>query len=183
MAEITKLSVGKALDKLRRDTDAPKTKKARLDEVEFTLRDVQVAARTIGLQLHVLNASTIGEIDAAFAALQREHLDALFVAPDGFFSSRQAQFVTMTARERIPAAYPNREFVADGGLMSYGADQVDMWHQVGVYTGNILKGVKPADLPVVQSTKFELVINLKTAKALGLTIPETMLATADEVIQ
>jgi putative tryptophan/tyrosine transport system substrate-binding protein len=156
---------------------------ANVPAAEITLRDVQNAAHVIGLQIYALNASTGPQVDAAFAALQRERPDALFVAPDGFFSSRRAQFVTMTARERIPAAYPNREFVADGGLMSYGADQVDMWRQVGVYTGNILKGVKPADLPVVQSTKFELVINLKTAKALGITIPETLLATADEVIQ
>jgi putative tryptophan/tyrosine transport system substrate-binding protein len=156
---------------------------ANVPAAETTLRDVQNAAHAIGLQTHVLNASTRGEIDAAFAALARERPDALFVAPDIFFSTRRMQFVTMTARDRIPAAYPNREFVADGGLMSYGADQADMMRQVGVYTGNILKGVKPADLPVVQSTKFELVINLKTAKALGLTIPETLLATADEVIQ
>jgi putative ABC transport system substrate-binding protein len=130
-----------------------------------------------------MSPSTIGEIDAAFAALQRERPDALFVGPDTFFSTRGAQFVTMTARDRIPAVYPNRRFVEDGGLMSYGTDLLDMMRQVGVYTGNILKGAKPADLPVVQSTKFELVINLKTAKALGLTIPETLLATADEVIQ
>jgi len=156
---------------------------ANVPVVEFTLRDVQVAARTIGLQLHVLNASTIGEIDAAFAALQREHLDALFVAPDGFFSSRRVQIATMAARSRIAAAYPLREYVAAGGLMSYGTDDADRFRQTGVYTGNILKGAKPADLPVVQSTKFEFVINLKTAKALGLTFPETLLATADEVIQ
>jgi putative ABC transport system substrate-binding protein len=156
---------------------------ANVPAAEITLRDVQNAAHVIGLQIHALNASTGRQLDAAFAALQRERPDALFVAPDGFFAIRRAQFVTMTARERIPTAYANREFVADGGLMSYGADQVDMWHQIGLYTGNILKGVKPADLPVVQSTKFELVINLKTAKALGLTIPETLLATADEVIQ
>jgi putative ABC transport system substrate-binding protein len=144
---------------------------------------VQNAAHVIGLQIYAFNASTDRQPDAAFAALQRERPDALFVAPDGFFSIRRALFVTMTARDKIPTAYPNRMFVADGGLMSYGADQLDMVRQVGVYTGNILKGVKPADLPVVQSTKFELVINLKTAKALGLTIPETLLATADEVIQ
>jgi putative ABC transport system substrate-binding protein len=155
---------------------------ANVPAAENTLRQVQDAARVIGLQIQVLNASTSGEIDAAFAAL-RERPDALFVGPDTFFSTRRVKFVTMTARERIPAAYPNRNFVADGGLMSYGADQVDMMRQTGVYTGKILNGAKPADLPVVQSTKFELVINVKTAKALGLTIPETLLATADEVIQ
>ena len=156
---------------------------ANVPAAEITLRDVQNAAHVIGLQIYALNASTSGQIDAAFAALQRERPDALFVGPDIFFSTRRVQFVTMTARDRIPAAYPNRMFVADGGLMSYGADQLDMVRQVGVYTGNILKGVKPADLPVVQSAKFELVINLGTARALGLTIPETLLATADEVIQ
>ena len=129
------------------------------------------------------NASTIGEIDAAFATLARERPDALFVAPDQFFFSRQAQIATLAARDRIPATYPNRTFVVAGGLMSYGTDISDRRRRVGVYTGTILNGAKPADLPVLQSTKFELVINLKTAKALGLTIPETLLATADEVIQ
>jgi putative tryptophan/tyrosine transport system substrate-binding protein len=150
---------------------------------ETTLRDVQEAARIMGLQIHVLNASTIREIDAAFATLVRERPDALFVAPDGFFASRRVQFATLAATNRIPAAYGNREHVAAGGLMSYGTDIADRYRQIGVYSGSILKGAKPADLPVVQSTKFELVINLKTAKALGLTIPETLLATADEVIQ
>ena len=150
---------------------------------EATLRGVQDAARAIDLQIHVLNASTSREIDGAFDNLVREHSDALLVAGDGFFSSRRAQFVTLAARDRIPATYPNREFVAAGGLMSYGTDMADGWRQIGVYTGEILKGTKPAELPVLQSTKFELVINLKTAKALGLTIPETLLATADEVIQ
>jgi putative ABC transport system substrate-binding protein len=150
---------------------------------ETILRDVQKAAPTIGLDIQVLNASMSREIDAAFATLAREPPDALFVAPDGLFRSRIAQFVTLTARDRIPAAYPQREFVEAGGLMSYGTSFADVYRQVGVYTGNILKGTKPADLPVMQSTRFELVINLKTAKALGLTIPETLLATADEVIQ
>ena len=144
---------------------------------------MQEAARTIGLQVHVLNASTSNEIDAAFASLARERPDALFVAPDAFFLSRRVQFATLAARERIPAAYALRDFVAAGGLMSYGTNVADRWRQIGVYTGRILKGEKPADLPVQQPTKLELVINLKTAKALGLTIPETLLATADEVIQ
>ena len=150
---------------------------------ETTLREVQEAARAIGLQIQVLNASTSGEIDAAFATLARERPDALFVAADAFFASRRVQIATLAARDRIPAAYANRDFVAAGGLMSYGTDIADRYRQVGVYTGKILNGAKPADLPVVQPTKFEFVINLKTAKALGLTIPETLLATADEVIQ
>jgi putative ABC transport system substrate-binding protein len=150
---------------------------------ESTLRDVQEAARTIGLQIQVLSGNTSREIDTVFAALARERPDALFVAATAFFGSRSLQFVTLAARERIPAAYGLRESVEVGGLMSYGTDIADSFRQVGVYTGRILKGEKPADLPVQQSTKFELVINLKTAKALGLNIPETLLATADEVIQ
>jgi putative ABC transport system substrate-binding protein len=150
---------------------------------ETTLREVQVGARVIGLQIQVLNASTSSEIEAAFAILAGERPDALFVAGDAFFNSRRVQFATLAAHHRIPTAYADRNIVAAGGLMSYGTDLPDMYRQAGVYTGNILKGVKPADLPVVQSTKFELVINVQTAKALGLTIPETLLATADEVIQ
>ena len=138
---------------------------------ESTLRAVQEAAPTIGLQIQILNASTIGEIDAAFATLARERPDALFVAPDAFFSSRRVQFATLTTRDRIPAAYAQRDFVAAGGLMSYGTDLADMFHQVGVYTGSILKGAKPADLPVLQSTKFEFFINLQTARALGIEVP------------
>jgi putative ABC transport system substrate-binding protein len=148
---------------------------------ETILREVQNAAHPIGLQIQVLNASTSREIDSAFAGLARE--DALFVAPDAFFTSRRVQLATLAARERIAAAYGLRDFVAAGGLMSYGTDFVDRFRLTAVYTGNILKGAKPADLPVLQPTKFEFVINLKTAKALGLTIPETLLATADEVIQ
>jgi len=119
---------------------------------ETTLREVQEAARVIGLEIHVLNASTSREIDTAFATLARERPDALFVAPDGFFTSRRVQFATLAARDRIPAAYSAREIVAAGGLMSYGTDFTERFRQVGVYTGKILKGAKPADLPVVQST-------------------------------
>jgi putative ABC transport system substrate-binding protein len=148
-----------------------------------TIRDVQEAAPTIGLQIEILNASTIGEIDGAFATLARERPDALFVAPDTFFTSRRVQFATLTARDRIPAAYAVRELVAAGGLMSYGTDVADMFHQVGVYTGHILKGAKPADLPVLQSTKFVFAINLQTARALGIEVPPGVLSIADEVIE
>ena len=150
---------------------------------ESTLRAVQEAAPTIGLQIQILNASTIGEIDAAFATLAHERPDALFVAGDAFFTSLRVQFATLTTRDRIPAAYGQRDFVAAGGLMSYGTDLADMFHQVGVYTGSILKGAKPADLPVLQSTKFEFVINLQTARTLGIEVPPGVLSIADEVIE
>jgi putative ABC transport system substrate-binding protein len=150
---------------------------------EATLRGAQEAARVLGLQLHVLNASTIREIDAAFAAISQDKTDALFVAGDGFFAGRRVQFATLTARDRIPAAYWTRDIVAVGGLMSYGTDLADSSRQVGAYAGQILKGTKPADLPVVQSTKFEFVINRQTARALGIDVPEALLATADEVIE
>jgi putative tryptophan/tyrosine transport system substrate-binding protein len=151
---------------------------------ETTLEEVQKAARAIGLQIQILNATTIDEIDAAFAALARERSDALFVAGDQFLGSRRVQLVTLAARDGVPAVYGGGpDFVAVGGLMSYGPNNADRFRQAGVYTGRILKGVKPADLPVLQPTKFEPAINLTTAKALGLTIPETLLATADEVIQ
>ena len=156
---------------------------AKASTEEFTLRAVQEAAPTLGLQIQILNASTIGEIDAAFATIARDHSDALLVAPDAFFVSRRVQFITLTARDRIPATYSLRDYVAIGGLMSYGTDLADAFRQVGVYTGKILKGAKPADLPVVQSVKFELVNNLKTAKSLGLELPPTLLARADEVIE
>jgi len=150
---------------------------------ESTLQAVQQAAPTIGLQTQILNASTIGEIDAAFAALARERPDALFVGPDAFFTSRAVQFATLTARERIPAAYAVRELVAAGGMMSYGTDLVEVGHQVGIYTGSILKGAKPTDLPVLQSTKFVFAINLQTARALGIEVPQAVLSIADEVIE
>jgi putative ABC transport system substrate-binding protein len=149
---------------------------------EPALRDVQEAAPAIGLQIQIFNATTAGEIDAAFATFARERLDALFVAPDAFFYSRRV-LVTLTAVNKIPAAYSNRDFVAAGGLMSYGTDIVDAFRQVGVYTGNILKGAKPADLPVLQSTKFEFAINLQTARALGIEVPQNLLSIADEVIE
>jgi putative ABC transport system substrate-binding protein len=156
---------------------------ANTTNIEPTLRAVQEAAPTIGLQIQILNATTIGEIDAAFAALARQHCDAMFVGPDPLFTIRRGQFATLTARDRIPATYARREFVVAGGLMSYGTDLPDASHQIGVYTGRILKGAKPADLPVVQPTKFEFAINLQTARALGIEVPPSVLAIADEVIE
>jgi putative ABC transport system substrate-binding protein len=156
---------------------------ANATSAEFTLQYIPEAARALGLQSLVLNASTSEQIDAAFATLLREKVDALFLAADAFFNSRRAQFATLTARDRIPAAYADREIVEAGGLMSYGTDFIDMFRQVGVYVGRILKGEKPSDLPVVQATKFALVINLKTAKALGVEIPISMQLLADEMIE
>jgi len=156
---------------------------ASASNTESTLREVQEAAPALGLNIEILNAMTISEIDAAFAALARERPDALFVGPDGFFTSRRGQFATLTAVNKIPATYSNREYVAAGGLMSYGTDLTDVFHQVGAYTGNILKGAKPADLPVVQSTKLEFVLNLQTARALGLSVPPSLLSIADDVIE
>jgi putative tryptophan/tyrosine transport system substrate-binding protein len=150
---------------------------------EATLRDIPEAARALGLQIQFLNASTSREIEAAFATLVRERTDALFVAPDGLFVNRRVQFATLAARHAIPAAYALREQVEAGGLMSYGTDLVDAYHQTGVYTGQILKGAKPADLPVVQPSKFEFVINLQTARALGIEVPNALLLVADEVIE
>jgi putative tryptophan/tyrosine transport system substrate-binding protein len=151
--------------------------------IEGTLREIPEAARALGLQIAVLKASTSREIEAAFSTLVLDRANALFVAPDGFFTSRRVQFVTLAAHHRVPAAYTQREFVEAGGLMSYGTVTTDMYRQVGVYTGQILKGVKPADLPVVQATKFELVINAQTARTLGLDVPPMLLARADEVIE
>ena len=156
---------------------------AEATNAETTLRHVQEAARTIGLQIQVLNASTNREIDAAFASLARERPDALFVGANGFFATRSSQFVTLAARDRIPAAYGQRVDVEAGGLMSYGTDGVDSYRQTGVYTGSILKGTKPADLPVQQSTRFEFAINMQTARTLGIEVPPTLLAIADTVIE
>ena len=150
---------------------------------EITLRDIPEAARVLGLQIHIVNASTGREIEEAFAALAREQSDALFVAADSFFNSRPGRLVTLAAHYRIPAAYSIREAVEAGGLMSYGADRADASRQVGVYTGQILKGAKPAELPVLQSTKFEFVINLQTARALGIDVPNALQLLADEVIE
>jgi putative ABC transport system substrate-binding protein len=150
---------------------------------ESALREVQKAAPILGLQIQILNASTIGEIDAAFDTLAHERPDALFVGGDAFFVSRAVQFATLTARDGIPATFSIRDYVAAGGLMSYGTDLADALRQVGVYTGKVLKGAKPADLPVLQSTKFEFVINLHTARELRIEVPPGVLSIADEVIE
>jgi len=151
--------------------------------METTVGDVEAAARATGLQVQVFNASTSGEIDAAFASFARERPDAVFVQLDVFLNSRRAQLVNLASRHALPATYANRDFAEMGGLMSYGANIADAFRQVGVYAGRILKGAKPAELPVVQASKFELVINNQTARMLGLTVPPTLLATADEVIE
>jgi putative ABC transport system substrate-binding protein len=146
------------------------------------LREIPEGARAIGLQVQFFNASTRAEIEAAFATIARDRADALFIAPDSFFTGRRSQFVTLAARDRLPTSCANRAMVEAGLLMSYGTSVPDMFHQVGLYTGIILKGAKPADLPVLQSTKFEFVINLQTARALGIEVPNSLLLLADEVI-
>jgi putative ABC transport system substrate-binding protein len=145
--------------------------------------DAQKAARGLGLQLRVVKAGSSGEIDAAFNSLSQQGVGALLVGADPFFSSRRQQIVALAARHAIPAMYFNREFVNSGGLMSYGNDIPDVYRRVGIYTGRILKGAAPADLPVDRATRFEFVINLKTAKALGLTVPATLFARVDKVIE
>ena len=150
---------------------------------EVLREEVEVAARTVGMQLQILNPTTNREIDAAFGALVRERADALFVGPDAFYNSRRVQLANMAARHVLPTAFAVREYVDAGGLMSYGTSLADMYREVGAYCGRILKGVKPSDLPVLQSTKFELVINAQTARMLGITVPPSLLARADEVIE
>jgi putative ABC transport system substrate-binding protein len=152
-------------------------------DAETSLRDVEPAARAMGLQVRVLNAGTIREIDGAFATFVRERPDALFVGGDPFFSSRRVQLAHLATRHAVPATYALRDYAEAGGLMSYGPNIVEVYRQVGVYTGRILKGAKPADLPVVQSNKFELVINAGTARMLDLDVPPMLLARADEVIE
>ena len=147
------------------------------------LRDVEEAARAIGLQVQVLNASTSREINAAFEDVGRDRPDVLFVGTNTFLNARRIQVVQLAAFHRLPAVYPTPDFVQVGGLMSYGANFMDAFRQLGIYTGRILKGAKPADLPVMQSSKFDLVINAETARMLGLTVPPSLLARADEVIE
>jgi putative tryptophan/tyrosine transport system substrate-binding protein len=150
---------------------------------ESILKDVEAAAPAMGLQIQVLKASTIREIDAAFATIVSERPDALFVANDPFLIDRRVQLAQLAARHAVPATHQDRLYPEVGGLMSYGASVRDSWRQVGIYTGRILKGAKAADLPVVQSSKFELVINVSTARMLGLTVPDKLLVAADEVIE
>jgi len=150
---------------------------------ETTLRSLEAAARLMRLQIQTFNASTSQEIDAAFAAFGRERPDALFVAQDGFFGRRRLQLANMAARHAIPMTSGSRDITEVGGLMSYGSSILDAYRQMGVYTGRILRGEKPADMPVEQSTKVELVINVQTAKMLGLDVPAKLLALADEVIE
>jgi putative ABC transport system substrate-binding protein len=150
---------------------------------ESTLKDVEPAARAIGLRVQILNVSTAADIDAAFATIARERPDAIFVASDPFFTSRRVQLANLASRHVIPMICGTREITAAGGLMSYGSNVPDAWRQLGTQTGRVLNGAKPADLPVVQASKFELVINVQTARILGLTVPPALIARADEVIE
>jgi putative ABC transport system substrate-binding protein len=156
---------------------------SKLPEAARTLSDAQEAARALGLHLLVLNASTPGEINAAFAALVERRAGALLVGGDAYLTTRRQQIVSLAAYVAIPAMYPNREFMMEGGLMSYGNDTIEAYRRAGLYAARILRGEKPADLPVDQATKFEFLINLKTAKVLGIEVPPTLLARADEVIE
>jgi len=150
---------------------------------ESTLRDVKAASGAMGLQIQVLNASTSREIDSVFASFVHARLDALFPALSAFFIDRRVHLALQAMLHRLPAIFPTREFAEAGGLMSYGANIVDAWRQVGSYTARLLQGAKPGDLPVVQSSKLELVVNAQIATMLGLNVPQALLATADEVIE
>ena len=150
---------------------------------EAWIKDTRPAAAAIGVQLEILRASTHREIDAAFTSIAQKRIDALAVMPDNLFSTRHVQFATQAARHAVPAIYSNREYAEVGGLMSYGTNILDAYRQAGIYVGRILKGEKPANMPVLQPTKFEFVINLQTARTLGLTVPSSLLAVADEVIE
>ena len=147
------------------------------------MRALQPAALSLGLQLHVLQASTEQDFDRVFAALVQLRADAVVIMPDVFFNARREQLAALSLRHAVPAIYQHREYVEAGGLIGYGSDETETYRLVGAYTGRILKGEKPADLPVVQSTKVELLLNFKTAKALGLTVPLPLLGRADEVIE
>ena len=180
--------VTKRLELLRELVPAARTiavlvNPANATTAESTLRELATVVRTTGLQIQVLNASTSREIEAAFASIARERPDALFVAAEPYFYARRVQLAVLAARHTIPATYSQRDSAEAGGLMSYGTSIPDAYRQIGVYAGRILKGAKPADLPVVQASEFELVINLPTARALGLEVPPMLLARADEVIE
>jgi putative ABC transport system substrate-binding protein len=159
------------------------TNPANVQSAKTAVAEVETAARTVGLQIQTFNASTGREINTALAAIARERFDALFISGDPYFTIRRVQLANLAARHAIPASYVARDFPEAGGLMSYGTNITDAYRQVGVYVGRILKGAKPADLPIVQASKFELVINSATAMMLGLEIPSTLLARADEVIE
>jgi ABC-type uncharacterized transport system substrate-binding protein len=179
---------GKRLEILRELVPAAKrvavlVNPANVANTEANLKGVEAAARTMGLQIQVVRAGTISEIDKSFETIARERVDALFVSGDNLFNSRRLQLALLAARHAIPATYPSRDYAASGGLISYGADVTDAFRQVGAYVGRILKGAKPEELPVVQSTKFELVINAQTARMLALAVPPSLLARADEVIE
>ena len=150
---------------------------------ESTVKDVQAAGPALGLQIQIFNASTSREIDAALTKLVRDQIDALFVGPDPFFNSRRVHLAVLAARLAIPATYAGRDYTEAGGLMSYGSNLADAYRQIGAYVGRILKGAKPEDLPVVQTSKLELVVNAQTARTLGPTVPDSLLARADEVIE
>ena len=156
---------------------------AQATNTESTLQEVQAGARAMGLQMRILNVGTGQEIDAAFAGFENERPDALFVGSETLFSGRRVQLTQWAAHHRMPASYSDRSYIEVGGLMSYGSNTTDAFRQSGLYVGRILKGAKPADLPVVQSSKFELVINAQTARMLNITVPPTLLASADEVIE
>ena len=156
---------------------------AEATNTEATMKDVETAARVMGLEIERLNASSSREINAAFATVVRERPDAIFVGVDAFYTARRVQLALLAMLHRIPVIYPIRPFAEAGGLMSYGTSLTDAYRQAGVYTGRILKGAKPVDLPVARATKFELVINAETARMLGITVPPSLLATADEVIE
>jgi putative ABC transport system substrate-binding protein len=156
---------------------------ANVGGIEIQLKDVEAAARAIGLQIQIHNANTSAEIDAAFETMSRERPDAVFVTSSAFLNGRRVQLAQLAAFHRLPASYGGSEYVEAGGLMSYGTNIVDGYRQVGIYTGRILNGAKPADLPVVQSSKIELVINAQTARMLGLTVPDKLLVAADNVIE
>jgi putative ABC transport system substrate-binding protein len=156
---------------------------AKLQTADSQLRDLQQAAAAIGLQIHVLRASTDSELDAAFETVTQQRIAALAVTADPFFDTRRDKLVALAASHAVPTIYQFREYAVAGGLMSYGNDSIDAYRQAGIYTGRVLKGANPADLPVMQPTKFEFVINLKTAKALGLDVPPGLSSMADEVIE